>query len=119
MDRTVLVVEDDKGLQELIRMALASSGIQCELAGSGDEAMAILNTTQPAAVILDFNLGGSVNGIEICRRIKRDSSLNKILVIMVSGADEEKDALAAGADDFLLKPFSPIQLRDRIAQSLA
>jgi two-component system phosphate regulon response regulator PhoB len=112
----ILVVDDEPDLLELIRYNLAQHGYEVTCALSGEEALTQLNARPPDLVVLDLMLPG-VDGLEICRAMKRDTRTAIIPIIILSARGEEADVVAGlelGADDYLTKPFSPRVLQARI-----
>ncbi len=113
----VLVVDDDRVLADLVSFTLRRAGYEVVAAGDAGSALRRWDEDQPDFIILDINLPGTADlqdGFAICRRIRRDSDV-PIILLTVRG--EEKDivfGLEAGADDYILKPFSPRQLVARI-----
>ncbi len=110
---TVLVVDDEPTLREVVVRYLERAGYRALEAGDGDEAEALLRNQPPDLVILDLMLPGT-DGLELCRRIRADSALP---VIMLTARGEEADrivGLELGADDYVTKPFSPRELVARV-----
>jgi DNA-binding response OmpR family regulator len=110
---TVLVVDDEPTLREVVVRYLERAGYRALEAGYGDEAETLLRTQPPDLVILDLMLPGT-DGLELCRRIRADSALP---VIMLTARGEEADrivGLELGADDYVTKPFSPRELVARV-----
>ena len=110
---TVLVVDDEPTLREVVVRYLERAGYRALEAGDGDEAEALLRNRPPDLVILDLMLPGT-DGLELCRRIRADSALP---VIMLTARGEEADwivGLELGADDYVTKPFSPRELVARV-----
>jgi excisionase family DNA binding protein len=101
----VLIVDDEHGIIDIIRTFLQrQGGYEIASASDGITALIEVGRVKPDLLILDINIPG-VDGVEVCRRIKADSS-NKTAIIAVSGtAEKEKKVLAAGADAFMLKPI--------------
>ena len=113
---TILVIEDEEDILELVRYNLAKEGYRVIKAGSGERALQLATSEVPDLVLLDLMLPG-VDGIEVCRRIKGDSATQHIPVIMLTAKSEETDivvGLELGADDYITKPFSPRVLLARI-----
>ncbi|RLC36984.1 DNA-binding response regulator [candidate division Kazan bacterium] len=113
---TILVVEDEEDILELVRYNLAKEGYQVIKARSGERALQLATSEVPDLVLLDLMLPG-VDGIEVCRRIKGNSATQHIPVIMLTAKSEETDivvGLELGADDYITKPFSPRVLLARI-----
>jgi DNA-binding response OmpR family regulator len=110
---TVLVVDDEPTLREVVVRYLERAGYHALEAGDGDEAENVLRNHAPDLVILDLMLPGT-DGLELCRRIRADSALP---VIMLTARGEEADrivGLELGADDYVTKPFSPRELVARV-----
>ena len=112
----ILVVDDEPDILELVRYNLTRNNYEMIGVASGEEAFASVRTSLPDLVVLDLMLPG-VDGLEVCRRLKRDTRTSAIPVIMLSAKGEEADVvtgLELGADDYLTKPFSPRVLLARI-----
>jgi two-component system, OmpR family, phosphate regulon response regulator PhoB len=113
----ILVVEDETDVALLIAYNLEAEGYVVESVASGDEAELSLAERPPAdLVILDWMLPG-VSGIEICRRLRASEATRSLPVIMVTARHEESDrvrGLAVGADDYVVKPFSVVELMARV-----
>lgn len=109
----ILVVDDEPLVQELIRLYLEKEGFQVEKAWDGEEALAKLHTTNPDLIILDIMLP-KMDGWAVCREIRKTST---VPIIMLTAKGEEFDrvlGLELGADDYVCKPFSPIELVARV-----
>ncbi len=120
MKSRLLIVEDDPSLVELLRYNLETAGYDIEIVDDGDLAVAAAIDGQPDLMILDWMLPG-ISGIEICRQIRAHSATRDIPVIMLTAKGEEEDrvrGLSIGADDYVVKPFSPSELLARIAAVL-
>lgn len=110
---TVLVVEDDASIRVLIRATLPDDWVVIE-AGDGMEAIALARRHRPDAIILDHNLP-MLEGSAVCRVLRREPWAQHVRIVAVTGSDdvEVRRLFAdAGADAFLQKPFSPVQLLD-------
>ena len=113
---TILVVEDEADLREVIRYNLQREGFEVLESEDGEEGLEILRRQLPSLVLLDIMLPG-MDGIEICRAIKLDRYTRAIPVIMVTAKGDESDivlGLGVGADDYITKPFSPRELTARV-----
>jgi DNA-binding response OmpR family regulator len=111
--RRILVVEDERTIAESVAARLRAEGFQVELAGDGPSAVAAAHRIRPDLVVLDVMLPG-FDGLEVCRRIQAE---RPVAVLMLTARDDETDllvGLAAGADDYLTKPFSPRELAARV-----
>ncbi|MEK7245003.1 MAG: phosphate regulon transcriptional regulator PhoB [Pseudomonadota bacterium] len=116
MPPTILVVEDDPALAELLRYNLTREGFVIELAADGDAALAATEDSLPDLVVLDWMIPG-LSGIEVCRRLRRREASRALPIIMLTARGEETDrveGLESGADDYIVKPFSPSELAARI-----
>lgn len=113
---TILVVEDEREIQELIVYNLSKEGYQTAAVGTGEEALHAVNTARPDLVLLDLMLPG-VDGLEVARRLKGDPATRDLPIIILTAKAEEADivsGLEVGADDYIPKPFSPRVLIARI-----
>ena len=116
MKTHILVIEDEAALVELIRYNLEKEGFRVSAANDGEEGLALLHENKPDLLVLDWMLP-HVSGIEICRQIRRKTELRDLPVIMLTARGEEADrirGLEVGADDYIIKPFSPSELVARI-----
>ncbi|PZC48676.1 MAG: two-component system, OmpR family, response regulator [Chloroflexi bacterium] len=110
---SILVVDDEVNLVDAIRYVLIKEGFQVETASNGLEAVEVARRIRPELVLLDLMLP-DLSGFEVCRRIRRDSS---VPIIMLTARDDEVDKVAGlemGADDYVTKPFSMRELVARI-----
>lgn len=116
MKDLILVVDDEEDIRELVRYNLSKSGYTVATAASGEEALRLASELSPMLIVLDIMLPG-MDGLEVCRRVKADSSLSQTPIVMISALGEEKDVVAGlelGADDYVAKPFSPGVLLARV-----
>jgi two-component system phosphate regulon response regulator PhoB len=110
------VVEDEPSLLALLRYNLEKEGFAVGEARDGEEALLQLKETQPDAVLLDWMLP-RISGLEVCRQIRRSPAWKDLPVIMLTARGEEADrirGLDSGADDYVVKPFSPSELVARL-----
>ena len=117
---TVLVVEDEPAQREVLSYNLHAEGYNVETAGDGDDALLMVEEVAPDVIVLDWMLPGT-SGIEICRRLKTRSSTKGIPIIMLSARSEEVDrvrGLETGADDYVVKPYSVMELLARVRNQL-
>lgn len=113
VQQRILVIEDDSHLTELLRLTLEHAGFKVAVTSDGPRGLAIFRAAQPELVVLDLALPG-MDGMDLCREIRWES---KVPILMLTGRGEEKDrvqGLEAGADDYMVKPFSPLELVARI-----
>lgn len=111
--RPILIVEDDRNIASLVERYLQKDGFETVSAGDGDTGLALARRADPALVILDVNLPG-IDGWEVCRALRRDSD---VPILMLTARAEEMDrvvGLSIGADDYVVKPFSPRELVERV-----
>ena len=115
MNRTVLIVDDETAIREMIVLALEMAGYETLEAADGIQAMRILQTQQPDLVLLDWMMPGA-SGLEVARKIRKDDNHKDVPIIMLT-AKEDEDAKITGlsvVDDFITKPFSPRELVARL-----
>ncbi len=116
MPATILVVEDEPAIQELISAALQHAGHRVMRADSAEEAVPLVSATLPDVVLLDWMLPG-MSGVQFAKRLRGEERTRDLPIIMLTARGEEQDKVAgldAGADDYLTKPFSPRELVARI-----
>jgi len=116
MSATILVVEDEPAIQELIAASLQHAGHRVLRADTAEDAVKLVNGTLPDVVLLDWMLPG-MSGIQYARRLRSEERTHDLPIIMLTARSEEHDKVAgldAGADDYLTKPFSPRELLARI-----
>lgn len=114
--KRVLIIEDDKDIIELVRYNLEKERFQVSWASDGLSGLAQIRKSPPDLVILDLMLP-KLPGLEICREVRRDQSLNRLPILMLTARGEEADrvvGLELGADDYVTKPFSPRELVARV-----
>jgi two-component system response regulator MprA len=110
----ILVVEDERPFRDALERVLRNDGYEVELAGDGQAALRALSVRPPDAIVLDVILP-ELDGIEVCRRLR--TAGDRVPVLMVTALDAVEDRVAgldAGADDYLVKPFSISELRARV-----
>ncbi|MDC9725167.1 MAG: phosphate regulon transcriptional regulator PhoB [Gammaproteobacteria bacterium] len=116
MATTILVVEDDVAIRDMLCFSLRHSGFECESVGNAEKGLDWLKNQQPELILLDWMLPG-IDGIEFIRRLRAVESWASIPVIMLTAKGESEDmvkGLSVGADDYINKPFSPPELMARI-----
>lgn len=117
----ILIAEDEKDIRDLILFTLKIAGHDVSAVNNGAEAVEQAGVLQPDLIMLDMRMP-RMTGLEACLAIKADPSLQHIPVVFLSakGSDEEyEEGKAAGAIDFILKPFAPDQLMSRVAHLLS
>ena len=116
MGHRILVVEDEADLAELVAFNLRQAGHSVVTAGTGARALAEMRRQRPDLVILDVMLP-DITGLEVCRRMRRESDTQRTPVLMLTAKGEEVDRVVGfevGADDYVTKPFSPRELVLRV-----
>src|SRR3954468_14893415 len=115
--RNILVVDDEPQITRVLRTTLSSRGYSVRTAGDGDEALEVMRGWQPDVVITDLSMP-NMPGLELTRRIRSKSQM-PIIVLSVRGEEKAKvEALDAGADDYVTKPFNMQELLARVRASL-
>lgn len=113
---TVLVIEDDKHISKLLKYNLEKSGFRCLSSITAEEAFMVLEQNPVDLIVLDVMLP-KMDGFETCKALKQDSKLSRIPIVMLTARGEEVDrivGLELGADDYMVKPFSPRELVLRV-----
>ena len=116
----ILVVEDEEDIRELISYNLAREGFKVSSVASGEAALKAVKDSPPDLVLLDLMLPG-LDGLEVCRQIRSHAASSRVPVLMVTAKGEEADVvtgLELGADDYIVKPFSPRVLLARVRAAL-
>ncbi|PQZ61387.1 MULTISPECIES: response regulator transcription factor [unclassified Microbacterium] len=116
-DRRVLVIEDDATVSEIVRTYLQAASYIVDIARDSFAGLAAVSAGAPDLVVLDRMLPG-IDGAEVCRRIRADSSVPIIMLTALGSEDDRIDGLEAGADDYVVKPFSPKELVLRVNSAL-
>ena len=113
---TVLVAEDEPHIAEMIKYNLEQGGFKPTMAGDGDEALRIIEEQTPDLAILDWMMPHR-SGLDVCRQLRADRKTQRLPVIMLTARSEEEDRIygfKVGADDYMVKPFSPKELIARV-----
>lgn len=116
----VLVVEDEGAQREVLHYNLEAEGFDVVMADNGEDALLLVAEEQPDLIVLDWMLP-RVSGIEVCRQVKADPATRNIPIIMLSARSEEVDrvrGLETGADDYVVKPYSVVELLARLRTQL-
>ena len=114
---TLLVVDDDAKIRDLLRLYLEREGHRAVFAADGLEALTVARAERPALVVLDVMLPG-LDGFEVCSRLRDESDVPILLLTARSGDSDKVVGLDLGADDYVVKPFSPRELMARIRAQL-
>jgi CheY-like chemotaxis protein len=108
----VLIADDEPHVLELVRITLEDERVQVTEAQDGETALALAHALRPDVILLDVEMPG-LDGLEVCRRLRMDPAFTDTAIVMLTAAAQRQDVergLAAGADEYLTKPFSPIRL---------
>jgi CheY-like chemotaxis protein len=117
---TVLIADDQKHVRTLIRVTLDSGHFQILEAADGITALELGQANPPDLVFLDWSMPGR-SGLEVCRALRGDPRTSATKVVMVTGhagLDQQAAGFAAGADDYITKPFSPLELLEKVTEVL-
>lgn len=116
MQQTILIVEDEAEIARFIQQLLEKEGFACLQSRDGNDALRQFQLHQPSLIILDWMLPG-IDGLEVCTRVRKLAGANDPYILMLTAKGEEFDrviGLSTGADDYLVKPFSPMELVARV-----
>jgi len=118
MPKPALIIEDDPDIAESVRYNLESEGFSATVASTGEQGLKLALDTQnpPAVIVLDLMLPG-MNGMDLCRRLRRENQTRRTPIIMLTAKASESDRIAGldlGADDYIAKPFSVRELMARV-----
>ena len=114
--KVILIVDDEEDIVNLIKISLNLANFDTIEAFGGQEALDILKKKKPDLILLDIMMPG-IDGHEVCRRVKKDKKLKPIPLVMLTAKGQKSDAeegLELGADDYIIKPFDPYELGERI-----
>lgn len=109
----VLVVDDEANIRELVRVYLTAAGLEVEEAADGETGLERARELRPDLVVLDIMMPG-IDGLELCRALRAESDVPVVMLTARSGAVDKVALLEAGADDYIVKPFSPPELVARL-----
>ena len=115
--KRVLIVEDQADIRKLIRMTLEFEPYEIHEAGDGAEGLRLAAAVQPHLILLDVMMPGQLDGLQVCQHVRANPALAGTRVVLLTARGQVKDRDAgeqAGADDYLVKPFSPLQLIETI-----
>jgi len=120
--KRVLIVDDQGELRKLIRMTLDFGGYELHEAENGERALELSKVIQPDLVVLDVMMPGEVDGYQVCEKLKKDSSEKKPYVMLLTARGQKSDfeeGARVGADSYLVKPFSPLELIEKVKNALS
>lgn len=113
MSKRILIVEDHADIRKLVRLTLEFEDYEIHEAVNADEGLEAVRRLRPDLLLLDVMMPGKLNGLDLCRLVKTDLSLGRPQVVLLTARGQSQDVEAgmnAGADAYLLKPFSPLKL---------
>lgn len=119
MSKRILIVEDHADIRTLIHMTLEFENYDIQEAPNADQGLELVRQWRPDVLLLDVMMPGKLDGLDLCRLVKSDPALGQPQVVLLSARGQSQDIEAgmnAGADAYLLKPFSPLKLIETIAQ---
>ncbi|MFO1318423.1 MAG: response regulator [Burkholderiales bacterium] len=122
MGRKILIVEDQADLRKLVRMTLEFGGVEIHEAADGATGLHMAQSLKPDLVLLDVMMPGELDGYQVCERIKTDKSLAGVKVVLLTARGQQTDldqGRKAGCDAYLVKPFSPLELIDKVEELTA
>mgnify|MGYP003424352704 FL=1 len=117
MAHRILIVEDQPDICKLVRMTLEFGDFEIHEAHDGESGLNMARAIKPDVILLDVMMPGLLDGYQVCDRIKKEPELRAIKVAMLTARGQATDLAAgeaAGADAYLVKPFSPLELIDRV-----
>lgn len=120
--KRILLMDDQEDIRLLLRLAVEPLGYALSIATNGGEALELAGALQPDVAILDVMVPAGPNGFDVCRALRADPANAGMLIIMLSACGQQSDleeGRRAGADHYMLKPFSPVELCDLIARGRA
>ena len=115
--KKVLIVEDHVDIRKLLRMTMEFEEFEIHEAANGDVGLQMARDVLPDIVLLDIMMPGALSGLEVCRCIKANPAMKHTKVIMLTArgqAEDRRDGAKAGADEYLVKPFSTLQVLDAL-----
>ncbi|MCC7451937.1 MAG: response regulator [Anaerolineae bacterium] len=121
--KKILIVDDQPAVRELVSVTLEIGPYKILTAENGDQALALARTEMPDLILLDVQMpGGSLDGLDVCRTLKKDARTRQIHIVMLTAKGQDWDKQAgreAGADDYFVKPFSPLELMNKVEAVLS
>lgn len=115
--KRLLIVEDQVDIRKLIRMTMNFTGYELHEADNGDAGYAMAIKVRPHVMLLDIMMPGSMDGLQVCEKLKSDPQTADTRIILLTARGQQSDidaGLKAGANSYLIKPFSPLELMDLV-----
>ncbi len=119
--KKILIIEDQPDIRRLLKMTMDFSNYEVHEASEADSGYGMVKAIQPDLILLDIMMPGELNGLQLCTMLKTDDSFKHIPIILLTARGQLVDrqvGLAAGANDYLIKPFSPIKLIETVESLL-
>ena len=119
--KKILIVDDQPEVRELVSVTLEIGPYQTLTAENGEQALALARAELPELILLDIQMPGDLDGLAVCRLLKSDEYTHGIYVLMLTAKGQDWDkqlGYEAGADDYFVKPFSPLELMAKVEQVL-
>ena len=119
MRHRVLITDDHADIRKLVRMTLDTADVEVYEADNAASALDLISRIRPTVVLMDIMMPGEMDGLDACRQIKADADLARTIVIMLTARGQQADLDAgktAGADAYLVKPFSPLELLGMVSR---
>ena len=116
----ILVADDNDTLRRVIVLTLGEGRFEIVEAVDGPSALRLAHERSPRLIFLDWTMPG-MSGLEVCRQLREDATLDDCRIVMLTGRagdDDRREGLSAGADDFVTKPFSPLDILDKVSETL-
>ena len=118
----ILIVDDEEKVRKLVEITLSIGKVEILHASSGEEGLKIAGETVPDIILLDVMMPGRFDGFDVCKLLKEDPATKDIYIIMLTAKGQKADKVkgfASGADDYFVKPFSPMELMKKIDKVLS
>ena len=119
--KKILIVDDQAEVRELVEVTLRAGNFKVFQAKSGEEAIQITQTEKPDLIIMDIMMPGDMDGLQATQELKKDPQTRdcRIIILTAKGQETDKEkGFAAGADDYFIKPFSPLELIRKVEEAL-
>jgi CheY-like chemotaxis protein len=121
MHKKILVVDDEKDIRDLVEATLLRGDHVVIKADSGDRAVEIARAEKPNLILMDIMMPGNVDGLEATRILKNDPETQSCMIVLLTAkgqVSDRREGIEAGADDYFVKPFSPLELLRKVDQIL-
>lgn len=121
MNKIILVIEDQPEIRKLICMTMDYDGFEVHESDNGDSGLKMIKALRPGVVLLDVMMPGSIDGFQVCERVRADPEIAHTPIVMLTARGQQSDILtgrSVGCDEYLTKPFSPLQLIEIVERLL-